>query len=359
MTRRISIKDIADKLNISITTVSFVINGKATEKHISQKVTDKILKLVDEVGYRPNSFAKGLRTGKSSTIGFLVDNIADPFFSTIAHFLEEKATLYGYKILFCSTGKEKNKFSELMNVFMQRQVDGYIIATAVGLEDEVRLLAASGVPLVLFDRYLHDIPADYILVDNFASTFRATEHLINNGYRRCAFIGAETKEQQMIDRIEGYRQAITDHGLDEFILKLNYVKPGSTVAAIQDFLSSSDNIDAVVFGANYITLEGLRALKGATERVRGDLALISFDDFELLELISPTITAIEQPSEAIAQQIMELLMTRLTQKNDKKIFSTLNIPCIFKQRASSLPKQMSDGDTNNTLAHSETNSLNP
>jgi LacI family transcriptional regulator len=338
MIQKISIKDIAQQLNISTTTVSFVINGKSKEKFISKELTTRILNLVAELGYRPNSFAKSLRTGKSNTIGFLVDNISDPFFSGIARLLEEKAALSGYKILFSSTGKEKNKFAELIAAFTERRIDGYIIATAEGIETEVKKLVDSRIPVVLFDRYLPDIPADYVLVDNFGSTFKAAKHLIDNGYRRCAFITIETEQQQMIDRLEGYRKAISDHGRQDFILKLKYDQPGSTVPDIQRFLNNSSHIDAIIFGANYITMEGLRALKTSSGGIRDDLALVSFDDFELLEFISPAVTAVEQPSEKIAQHIMKFLLAKLAHKNDQDTFSTVNIPCVLNERASSAPK---------------------
>ncbi|RBQ11379.1 LacI family DNA-binding transcriptional regulator [Pedobacter miscanthi] len=338
MTKKISIKDIAQRLNLSTTTVSFVINGKAKEKFISKEVTAKILNLVAEVGFRPNSFAKGLRTGKSKTIGFLVDHISDPFFSGIAHFLEEIAAKHGYKILFSSTGKEKTKFTELVEVFTERRVDGYIVATAVGMEEEVKKLVDSDVPIVLFDRYLPGIPADYVLVDNFASTYKATQHLFENGYHNCAFITTNTEEQQMTDRLEGYRDAVADHGGKEFIFKIKYEGTGSIVNAITSFLHAHPQIDAIIFAANYLTMEGLRALKKSNGKLRDDLALVSFDDFELLEFISPAITAIQQPMEKIAQHIMKLLLAKLAQNNDEDMFSTINIPCVLNIRESSAAK---------------------
>lgn len=338
MTKKISIKDIAQRLNLSTTTVSFVINGKSKEKFISKEVTAKILDLVAEVGFRPNSFAKGLRTGKSNTIGFLVDHISDPFFSGIAHFLEEIAAQNGYKILFSSTGKEKNKFAELVEAFTERRVDGYIVATALGMEEEVKKLVDSDVPVVLFDRYLPGITADYVLVDNFVSIYKATQHLFENGYHNCAFITTDTEEQQMTDRLEGYRDAVADQGGEEMVFKIKYEGTGSVVNAITSFLHANPQIDAVIFAANYLTMEGLRALKSPNGKLRNDLALVSFDDFELLEFISPAITAIQQPMQKIAYHIMKLLLAKLAQKNDQDMFSTVNIPCVLNKRESSAAK---------------------
>lgn len=337
MKRKISIKDIASRLNISTTTVSFVINGKSEEKHISKEVAAKVNNLVAQLGFRPNSFAKGLRTGKSYTIGFLVDSISDPFFFGIAGFLEQMAASKGYKILFSSIGKEKNKFSELLEIFTERRVDGYIIAAPEGIEQEIKTLIKTGTPVVLFDRYLPDVSADYVLVDNFASTFKATKHLIDNGYRRCAFITVKTDQQQMVDRLSGYRQAILENGGREAILKINYSLPGATVAEIQNFIDS-ENPEAIIFGANYITMEGIRSLNTAPGKIRDDIGLVSFDDFELLEYISPPVTAIEQPLEKIAQNIMTILLSKLLGENNHDAFFTMNIPCKLNERNSSVQR---------------------
>ncbi|WP_426330151.1 LacI family DNA-binding transcriptional regulator [Pedobacter sp. R-06] len=337
MLKKISIKDIAQRLNISITTVSFVINGKATEKSISKEVTKKVLDLVAEVGFRPNSFAKSLRTGKSNTIGFLVENISAPFFSGIASFLEEKARSKGYKILFSSIGKDKDKFAELIDLFTQHKVDGYIMAVPDGMEEEIKKIIATEVPVVLFDRYIPEISADYVLVDNFATTFTATKHLMENGYRKCAFVTAKTQQQQMLDRLDGYRNAILNHGGEESILEIEYERPGSAVAEIRKFLKLGQ-VDSVIFGANYITMEGLRALREADGGLSDDVAVISFDDFELLELISPSVTAIEQPLEKIAHNIMKILLAKLDHRTELGTFSTLNVPCKLNFRKSSEPK---------------------
>jgi len=333
MTESISIKDIAKRANTSITTVSFVINGRAKEKNISKEVTAKVLSLVDELGFRPNLFARGLRTGKSHTICFLVDDISDPFYSGIARFIEEKAALNGYKILLSSIRNRKNSIRELIGIFNERRVDGFIIAAPVGMEEEVKCLIDSQAPVVLFDHYLPAIQADYVLVDNYMSTYNATNHLIQNGYHNCAFITTGIHQQKMIDRGEGYKKAVSERNCEELILELSYHGPGSMVRGIGEFLAGPHHIDAVIFGANYITMEGLRSLKNPGNQLRDDIALVSFDDFELLEFISPPMTAIVQPLEDIAEQIIELLVAKLDRESG--VFSTINIPCSLNVRESS------------------------
>lgn len=165
-------RDVALKCKTSITTVSFVINGRGQEKNISAAMITKIQKYIAKVGYRPHSMAQGLRTGKSKTIGFLVDDISEPFFSGIAKYVDEIAAEKGYKILFCCTGNSKQKTAELLSMLSDRQMDGYIMALAEGVEDQIATLLSSNVPMVLFDRYLPDIDCDQVIVDNYESVIK-------------------------------------------------------------------------------------------------------------------------------------------------------------------------------------------
>lgn len=334
--KRVSIKDIAKQLNISITSVSFVINGRAKEKNISDALTKKVLDLVAELNYQPNSLAKSLRTGKTRIIGFLVDDISEPFFSGIAKRIDEIASELGYKILFSSTRNDTTKAIELLQIFKDRHVDGYIMALPEGLEDEVKKLIATDAPVVLFDRYVQDVQADYVTINNKESTALATEHLISNGYKNIAFITVDSVQLQMFDRLAGYEETIAKHKLKPFVKKINYSTSATTIKEMSEFFNANKNLDAVIFGANYISLDGLRTFRAMGLRIQKDLAMVSFDDFEILEFCDPPVTAIAQPLEAIAENIMKTLMDRLKQTTTDKKYTEVVVPTIFNIRESSL-----------------------
>jgi LacI family transcriptional regulator len=334
--KRVSIKDIAKQLNISITSVSFVINGRAKEKNISDALTKKVLDLVAELNYQPNSLATSLRTGKTRIIGFLVDDISEPFFSGIAKRIDEIASELGYKILFSSTRNDTTKAIELLQIFKDRHVDGYIMALPEGLEDEVKKLIATDAPVVLFDRYVQDVQADYVTINNKESTALATEHLISNGYKNIAFITVDSVQLQMFDRLAGYEETIAKHKLKPFIKKINYSTSATTIKEMSEFFNANKNLDAVIFGANYISLDGLRTFRAMGLRIQKDLAMVSFDDFEILEFCDPPVTAIAQPLEAIAENIMKTLMDRLKQVSADKKYTEVVVPTIFNIRESSL-----------------------
>jgi len=333
--KRVSIKDIAKQLNISITSVSFVINGRAKEKNISNALTKKVLDLVAELNYQPNSLATSLRTGKTRIIGFLVDDISEPFFSGIAKRIDEIASELGYKILFSSTRNDTKKAIELLQIFKDRHVDGYIMALPEGLEDEVKKLILTDAPVVLFDRYVQDVKADYVIINNKHSTAQATEHLITNGFKNIAFITIDTDQQQMLDRLSGYEETISRHKLNSFVKKINYNTSATTIKEITEFFNSNKNLDAVIFGANYISLDGLRTFRAMGLRIQKDLAVVSFDDFEILEFCDPPVTAIAQPLEAIAENIMKILMDRLKVNTTDKKYKEVVVPTVFNIRESS------------------------
>ncbi|HEY6901543.1 MAG TPA: LacI family DNA-binding transcriptional regulator, partial [Puia sp.] len=203
--KKVSISDIARKAGVSVSTVSFVMNDKAVKMRISREVIDKVENVAREMGYRPNQLARGLRTGKTKTIGLIVENISNAFFATLAKTIEDEAKKYDYKVVYCSTDNDEEKARELINMLSQRQVDGYIITPTLNLAEDIRKLQAENKPVVLIDRYFpqHDeIPA--VLVDNYEGVARGMECLIGKGYRKVALVTIETEMAHMKDRVQAY-----------------------------------------------------------------------------------------------------------------------------------------------------------
>jgi len=310
--KSLSIVDIANKLGISKTTVSFILNNRAKEKRISEELVERVMKFIKEVGYKPNALAKSLRTGKSNIIGLMVENIADPFFANIARYIEDRAYKNGYRIIYCSTDNDAAKTKDMIAMFRERHVDGYIIAPPLGVESEISELINDGFPVVLFDRYLTGVDTSFVVTDNLSGTYNATEYLIEQGYKNIAFITFESQQTQMQARMDGYKKALKEHHLKPQIKEvvfnpdLRYV-----IKPITEFLQDNHNIDAIIFGTNRIGTCGLKVISNLGIKIPGDIAVISFDDSEVFELYSPSITAIAQPVEDIANNVMDILLTNL------------------------------------------------
>lgn len=293
--------------------VSFILNGRAKEKRISDEVVERVLKFVEEVGYRPNVLARSLRTGKSNIIGLLVENIANPFFACIARMIEENAYRNGYKILYSSTENDTDKTRDILRIFRERHVDGYIIAPPEGIEQEVAALIRSGSPVVLFDRFLAGLQdVDSVGINNADSIYGGVRHLVSEGFRNIAFVTLDSAQSQMQDRLHGYKLAAKEFGFAEQIREVSFNQQSdSIVRQIVSFLREKEKPEAIVFATNYLGVSGLRAIKELGLKIPEHIAVLVFDDNDLFELHTPSISSIAQPIKEISDKVISLLLERL------------------------------------------------
>ncbi|TDW96950.1 LacI family DNA-binding transcriptional regulator [Dinghuibacter silviterrae] len=310
--KKVSIYDIAEEVGVSTATVSYVLNGKAAEKRISPELQKQILRSAKKNGYQPNMLAKGLSTGKSKIIGMMVEYISDPFFSTIARQIEDKASRRGYKLLYSSTENCTDKTKELLRVYRETQVDGYIIAPPPGVEKEIRTLLRSQVPLVLFDRFFPDLPSFNVIVDNQAGCYEATRHFIARGHRNIALVTLDSLQVQMAERTTGYHKALEESGRTPLVRHIPFTAPEEErVRRIIAFIEDHPEVDAVLFSTNYLAISGIKAIQSLRRSIPGDLGVISFDDNTHFDLFTPSITSVAQPVFGISEAIMDLLWRQM------------------------------------------------
>jgi LacI family transcriptional regulator len=313
MSKRISMNDIAEKFEVSTATISYIINGKAREKRISEDLIKRVLDFVAEIDYQPSQLAQSLRTGKSKIIGLMVDDISNPFFAEIAKRIEDKAYQKGYRIILCSTDNNTKKAQEIIRMFRDRNVDGYIIAPPEGIEPELEDLQKDQKPIVVFDRFLSEINYSYVITDNCESTYQAILHFLENGYQRPALVILDSPQSQMVDREKGYLKAVSAHHLPAIIkkIKLENVNDAEVISLIINFIDSNKSIDSILFSSNYFTRCGLEALEKLEVKIPEEMGIISFDDHDLFRFYSPTITAIAQPIEKFADEILKILLKKM------------------------------------------------
>ncbi|ANI90070.1 hypothetical protein A9P82_12715 [Arachidicoccus ginsenosidimutans] len=309
MPKRISINDIAKELNVAISTVSAVLNGKAEERRISAAMAQRVMEHARKIGYKPNMVARSLRTGKSNIIGMLVEDISDPFFASIARLVEKRAAEHDYKLFYSSTENKPFIARSLIRAFRDRQVDGYIIAPTPEIEKEINLLKNEGVPLVLFDRYFPEAETNYVVVDNFESSYKATKHLMDNGYNNIAFVTIKSNQTQMADRLKGYEAAMTEMGYPTVMKKVDYSMSDKILYdKIEAFLKANPKIDAVFFATNYLAVNGLKVIRNLKLQIPENIAMLGFDDNTHFNLFTPSISSVAQPIEQIASEIVRVLM---------------------------------------------------
>lgn len=337
--RRTSIKDIAAVLNISVTTVSFVLNGKAKEMKISDEVIKRVQTYTQKVNYTPNRLAQGLRTGKSKVIVFMVEDISNPFFAKLARIIEDLANDKGYRLLFCSNDNEDRKSRELINLFMERQVDGFIITPSAGIKETIRELIEAQVPVVLFDRYFRDLKTNFVIIDNEEAAYRATKHLLENDFKNIGFITTDVEQTQMADRLNGYKSAVRDFLVEEKFLKLSFKqKPHIRQEELKFFLEANPQLDSLFFATNYLIQDGLMVLREQFPRMITDCGLMAFDDDPLFAFSTPAISAVRQPLEEIGQKLMYVLLRLLEADVKKEELQQIILPAELEIRESSIAK---------------------
>lgn len=315
MSKRLSIKDIADELHVAKSTVSFILNGKAKEKRISDELTERVLKYVKEKGYQPNQLAQSLSTGKTKMICLMVEKISDYFFSHIAYHLEALAYKNGYKIIYCSTENNAEKTRQLISLLRARHVDGYIITPPPGIESEIKTLVNEDIPVVLFDRYLPDVPTDYVGLDNYKGTFEAVEFLVSTKAKKIALITLQSNQTQMQERESGYIAALKKSRIKPLILKIPFESDIETaVEKIKQFITENPGLDAILFATNYFALSGITAINKLQLRVPDDITIIAFDDHDVFKVYHPSISAVAQPLDELAKQLFKTLLDKLDNK---------------------------------------------
>jgi LacI family transcriptional regulator len=315
--KSVSIKDIANEVGVSTTTVSFVLNGKAKEKRISEDLKNEILKIASRLNYRPNQIARGLRTGQTHTLGLIVEDISNPFFANLAKVVEEEADKFGYTVMFCCTENSEAKASNLINMLKHRQMDGFIITPTPGMEEDIRKLTLERRPLVLIDRYFPGLDSSYVTVDNFRGAYDATRYLVNKGYKKIGLITLESEQVQMEKRHEGYFRALRDSGIEvaeDLVLRVPYDLDKDTVVSLISEHIRKNKPDSLFFTTNYLGVFGLESLRVSGIKIPGEMGMICFDDNDLFRLGSPSVTVVAQPIELIGREAVTSLLHQLKHK---------------------------------------------
>ena len=287
MVKRVSLKDIAKEVGVSSALVSYVLNEKKTgriDKIVAQTIRDTARRL----NYRTNQIARSLKTNRTNTIGFIVANISNPFSSSLARIVEDEAAKDNYTVLFGSSDENAFKFQNLVEIFLNRHVDGLMLAPGEHTEAQIRYLQQQEIPFVLIDRYFPDIQTNYVILDNFQAAHTAVSHLVNCGYKKIGMIGYQSSIYTLKERTRGYLSAlesltgITGNKLLREV-KIDNVKANIN-EVIDELLALDEPVDAILFASNEIALLGVIYLNQLKVQVPEQLAIITFDGL-ILSLI--------------------------------------------------------------------------
>jgi LacI family transcriptional regulator len=339
MKKKVSLKDIAQKLGVSTALVSYVLNNQKVDR-ISKEVAQKVKDTAAELNYRTNHIARSLKTNKSFTIGLIVADISNAFSSSLARIIENEAEQNNYTVLFGSSDESADRSLKLIHLLLNHGVDGLIIAPSEDSTSLILYLQENEIPFVLLDRYIPELKASYVSIDNYKAAYAATQHFIDNGNSLIGMITFNSSLFNLLERKRGYTSALKDHniaGKKSWIKEVSMTNSKKQVEeAINDLLSLPDPVEAILFASNTLSTFGLKYINTLDIKVPNDLSIISFDESDASELFYAPLTHIKQPLQEMGQLAFKLLFESI-EKNNK--VTQVNLEAELVIRKSTLSHQ--------------------
>ncbi len=286
-----TIQDVAQLAGVSKATVSHVINDTRPVTPATRQV---VLDAIAQLNYRPSAIARSLNTNVTHTIGVLVADITNPFFSGLVRGVERQLSLQGYNLIVCNTDEDPEQEARYLDLLLAKRVDGLIVAPSGAAQPLFQQFSAYNTPLVFVDRHPDKPYGPVIEIDNFAAGYEATKHLIRWGHRRIAILSRNPTLSTARGRISGYSKALQAHGLDvdETLIQVTGITLEAAVTNALRLLDRPDRPTAVVTTNHIMTLALLRALRERNLDCPTDISLVGFDDHPWASLFTPPLTVI-------------------------------------------------------------------
>lgn len=290
-----TIKDVAKRAGVAVSTVSAVINRSAPT---SSEVVARVEKAIAEIGYTPFKAAQALRSGQSRLIGLIVPDITNPHFSTVARVTETACMAAGYMTFVYNTGEDPDHEMQILKMMRMQRVAGLIlIPTRSDAEHGARLMAEINVPTVLLDSYVEGVPFDTVALDNVHAGELAVRYLLDLGHRRIAVIAGRSGVSTGEERLEGCRVALASRGLslpDDLLIAGNFSQ-AQAYESTRRIMSAKRRPSAIFALSNLMTVGIMQALVGMGLGSPRDVSIIGIDDFEWADIMNPQPCAIAQP----------------------------------------------------------------
>lgn len=313
--RPATVKDVAKLAGVSPMTVSRTIAGG---QNVRPEIQARVLEAVQALGYHRNDNARRMRVSKGSgLVGVAITNLANPYYANFALGVEEVAAQHGLRIIIGSTGEDTDRERQLVADFLGRQVEGLVLVPAGGDTKHLQVQALGGTPLVLASRALDGVDADTVLVDDVGGAHAGTTALLQAGHRRIAYLGNVASVSTGHRRYAGFCRALQDYGvpLDRALVKRGQQDVEAAQVSMSALLDLEDPPTAVFCANNRNTIGALKAI-GARIRDHGvpeaGPAIVSFDDFELAELMPVPVTVIDHDARELGRESARLLFARMT-----------------------------------------------
>lgn len=305
--------DVAREAGVSLKTASRVLNHS---KNVSEDKVIRVKEVMERLGYRPNELARGLKAQRSAAIGMIVPNLSDPFTANAVRGLQEVARENGYVVILASSDGDPDLERSEIQTLVGRQIDGLVIAPADSRKDSFGDIIPAGVHVVTFDQLIRNVEHDSVTVTNRCSTQEATEHLLRHGLRRIVAIGARAHLYTCKERVAGYRAAMKAARLTPRICLVEH-ENSLTAEWLAEEVFRLQDADAILTLNWVCTMRTLRGLRQLGVKAGGDIPLLSFDDFDLADMLTPGLSVVRQPAEMLGREAARLLFERLREPGGK------------------------------------------
>lgn len=308
----VTIIDIADKVGVSYTTVSRALNDK---KGVSDKMREKIIKAAKEMGYQPNILARGLVSNSSKTIGLIIPDIINPFFPEIARGIEDAASNKGYTVFLSNSNWEIEKEQKCINSLVSNRVDGIIINP--NSTDNLEKLQKLDIPIVYVNTKVKDEDVSFIGIDNVSGAKSATQHLIDCGYTKIAYLGGTVKSYSNNMRMKGYKETLIENNfeIDEELIVNSKFNTDVAYDETKKLLILKNPPDAIFAANDIIALGVLHAVDESGIKTPGEFGVIGFDDISEASLYQIQLTTMSLPKYFMGIKAFDLLIDQIENDN--------------------------------------------
>ncbi|ETI66374.1 MULTISPECIES: catabolite control protein A [Neobacillus] len=309
----ITIYDVAREANVSMATVSRVVNGNPNVKPVTRK---KVLEVIERLGYRPNAVARGLASKKTTTVGVIIPDISNIFFAELARGIEDIATMYKYNIILSNSDQNKDKEFHLLNTMLGKQVDGIVFMGGNISADHVEEFEKSPVPIVLAGSIEESNQIPSVNIDYEQAVFESVNEFIEKGHKNIAFVvGPLHEPKNALKKLKGYQRALQEAGLpynEELVVEGDYTYD-SGMEAVEKLLEASERPTAILVGADEMALGVVHGAEDKGYTIPDDFEVITSDNTRLSLMVRPQLTTVVQPLYDIGAVAMRLL-TKLMNK---------------------------------------------
>ncbi|MEN9443189.1 MAG: hypothetical protein RIS47_79 [Bacteroidota bacterium] len=317
MKKKITIHDIAKRLNITASSVSRALHNNP---RISEATRNLVHEAASEMGYQQNVIASALRSGKSGTVGVIIPLASRSFFSSIIGGIEEELSAEGYRVIICQSQQKLEREIANIDLLMSARVDGIMISLTneTFTYDHLKKVTDSGMPLILFDKVIDFEAANMIVIDDYAASYQCVEHLIQQGCKRLAYVSGDTRVQIYRERLRGFRDALNifDAQIEEYFIfeADSEVEEGKRVG--HKILALPRLPDGIVSASDYVAVGIMKVLAKAGVMCPKDVAITGFSNASFTDLIEPGLTTIDQRNAHMGRMAAKLFIEQVTSQKD-------------------------------------------